>query len=344
MRGGAGRRPHPAGGAGGVDALDADPVTQVFADERALVAAGRTAHRRLVTRRGPLHDLGYVAAGTVVLDIDGAAPGTVLDLAGADLLDGRGGLADLGEHAGFRYVCQGGGPERFESSWAIGARHLSVRRPPAGLTTPARRRSLSRCTSACAPRPEGNLRLPDPDLEHIFAVGLRTVDLCAFDAYVDCPTRRATGVDGRRRRPPDGRPRRQPPDWSVARWHPQLTAVSGPTAWCRWRSPGLRLRGPHDDLTGRCTGSGRCTTSGATPPATASSSPLLPVAERTIRWFETSATPTACSTASPGGPPSTGASVYSVRLPSALNAPGPAWRTSPTSPAGSGNDGTAAWA
>ena len=87
-----------------------DPVTQVLADERAAGGthrgAGVAIHR---------FDLGHIAAGTLRLDVGGAAPGTVLDVAAAEHLDGEGRLVTLGQHAGVRYTCAGGQDERFES-------------------------------------------------------------------------------------------------------------------------------------------------------------------------------------------------------------------------------------
>ncbi len=344
----AGVRTLPAS-AGGVDALDADPVTQVFADERALVAAaedGPTDGSSPGEVRS--YDLGHVAAGTVVLDIDGAAPGTVLDLAGADLLDGRGGLADLGEHAGFRYVCRGGGPERFESSWAIGARHLHLSvRPPAGADDAQRAPSIAVSVhERLRPRPEGTaFACSDPDLEHIFAVGLRTVDLCAFDAYVDCPTReqRAWTGDAVVHQMVDLAAN---PDWSVARWHPQLTAVSRadgmvPMAVAsdfafedRTMIPDWSLhwvRSVHNLW--RYTGDRELIAA------------LLPVAERTIRWFETYRNADGLLDGVSGWTLIDWASVYSSGCSSALNA---LWARALEDLADLagwlGNDGTAAWA
>ena len=365
-------RPLPATAAG-VDALDDDPVAQVFADERALAGSAEEAGASPGEVRS--FDLGHVATGTVVLAVDGATAGTVIDLAGADLLDHDGGLADLGEHAGFRYVCRGGGPERFESSWAIGARHLhlAVRMPadaPGGSGTPAAP-DTGTCTGTgtgvtigstgpdaadlridlavnerLRPRADGvTFACSDPDLERIFAIGLRTVDLCALDAYVDCPTReqRAWTGDAVVHQMVDLAAN---PDWSMARWHPQLTAVSRadgmvPMAvasdfafedrtfipdwslhWVRsvhnlWRYTGDR------DLIAE----------------------LLPVAERTVRWFEPYRNADGLLESVTGWTLIDWASVYSSGCSSALNA---LWARALEDLADLadwlGNDGTAAWA
>lgn len=64
----------------------------------------------------------------------------------------------------------------------------------------------------------------DPALEEIFAVGRRTVSICSLDAYVDCPTReqRAWTGDSVVHQMIDFTTNT---DWSLARWHPQLTAT-----------------------------------------------------------------------------------------------------------------------
>ena len=338
-------------GAVAVAALDADPVAQVFADERALAGAAPEDGASDATAPGEVrsYDLGHVAAGTVVLDVDGAAAGTVIDLAGADQLDDQGGLADLGEHAGFRYVCRGGGPERFESSWAIGARHLHLAVRAPGDTAGTAVRALTIGVSVherLRPRPEGTtFACSDPDLERIFAIGLRTVDLCALDAYVDCPTReqRAWTGDAVVHQMVDLAAN---PDWSVARWHPQLTAVSRadgmvPMAvasdfafedrtmipdwslhWVRSVHNLWRYTGDRDLIAG-----------------------LLPVAERTVRWFEPYRNADGLLDGVTGWTLVDWASVYSSGCSSALNA---LWARALEDLADLagwlGNEGTAAWA
>jgi hypothetical protein len=64
-------------------------------------------------------------------------------------------------------------------------------------------------------------------LNRIYQVGLRTVDLNAQDAYLDCPTREQRAWTG------DSVVHQQVhlaanPDWGLARWHPQLTASPRP--------------------------------------------------------------------------------------------------------------------
>ena len=76
------------------------------------------------------------------------------------------------------------------------------------------------------PRPSGPyFACSDDVLNKIHAVGLRTVDLTAHDAYIDCPTReqRAWTGDSVVHQSVDLVTN---PDWSLARWHPRLTARS----------------------------------------------------------------------------------------------------------------------
>ncbi len=277
----------PDGGhrAPGADPVE-DPVRQVLADERAGADGdadgGGGAAGTAVVRAS--FDLGHIAAGTVVLEVTGADPGTVVDVAAAEHLDGAGRLVPLGQHAGFRYVCRGGGTERFETFDVLGARHLhaSIRTgdgpvPELQLTVRDRHR----------PRPPGaSFACSDPLLDRIHATGLRTVDLCALDAYVDCPTREQRAWTG------DSVVHQMVdlvsnPDWSMARWHPELAASA--------RSDGMLAMAPASDFWAadrtilpdwslhwvrslhnlyRYTGDRELV------------APLLPVAERTVRWFE----------------------------------------------------------
>lgn len=254
----------------------ADPVTQVFADE----ASGEGAAVHLVA-----FDLGRIAAGTVELEVRGAVAGTTIDVAAAEHLDAHGRLVALGQHAGFRYVCAGGPEERFETLEVIGTRHLHAAiRVPDGAAAPQVSVAVQ---DRHRPRPEGaSFACSDPLLEQVHAVGLRTVDLSALDAYVDCPTREQRAWTG------DSVVHQMVdlvanPDWSMARWHPQLAASP--------RSDGMLAMAPASDFAAddrtfipdwslhwvralhnlyRYTGDRDLVAD------------LLPVAERTVRWFE----------------------------------------------------------
>ena len=196
-----------------------DPVRQVLDDEGTDPFdgdAGGVEIRRF--------DLGRIAAGTVVLDITGAVEGTVLDLAASEHVSTDGKLVTLGQHAGLRYVCRGDATETFESLDIIGTRylHCSVR-VPSGAEAPEVQVAIH---DRHRPRPSGaSFACSDPVLEQIHAVGLRTVDLCALDAYVDCPTReqRAWTGDSVVHQMVD---LTNNPDWSMAIWHPQLATMA----------------------------------------------------------------------------------------------------------------------
>jgi alpha-L-rhamnosidase len=202
----------------GVAGLD-DPVRQVLDDARSPSADG--------VDGVAVHafDLGRVAAGTVRLEVTGAVAGAVVDVAAAEHIDDSGHLVPLGQHAGLRYVCAGadGGAEVFESFDVVGTRylHLSVRSPDAA-SQPTVAVSIH---DRHRPRPIGaSFECSDPLLNRIYEIGLRTVDLCALDAYVDCPTREQRAWIG------DSVVHQMVdlvanPDWSMAVWHPQLAAM-----------------------------------------------------------------------------------------------------------------------
>ena len=270
-----GERPLPHG------AAHDDPVRQVLADESEEAGARPDTDHPATLRS---FDLGRIAAGTVVLEVTGAAPGTVVDVAAAEHLDHDGNLATLGQHAGFRYVCRGG-DERFETFDVIGTRHLHAAvRPPEGGPAPGITLAVH---DRHRPRPDGaTFACSDPLLEEIYRVGLRTVDLCALDAYVDCPTREQRAWTG------DSVVHQMVdlvanPDWSMARWHPQLAALA--------RADGMLAMAPASDFWAddrtfvpdwslhwvrsvhnlmRYTGDAEVVAE------------LLPSAVRTLRWFE----------------------------------------------------------
>jgi hypothetical protein len=256
----------------------ADPVRQVLADE-ASGAGGDVFHLAF--------DLGGIAAGNIEMTVRGAAPGTVVDIAASEHLDGDGHLAPLGQHAGLRYTCAGdnGDGERFDGLDLIGTRYLNASvRVPAGAAVPSIDLGIH---DRLRPRPPGaSFECSDAELQEIFEIGLRTVDLCALDAYVDCPTReqRAWTGDSVVHQSVDLVTN---PDWSMARWHPELAAEP--------RSDGMLAMAPASDFAQddrffvpdwslhwvrslhnlyRYTGDRDLVAE------------LLPVAERTARWFE----------------------------------------------------------
>jgi hypothetical protein len=264
--------------------LGEDPVRQVLNDETCVREARGsepfTLHR---------FDLGRIAAGTVRLRVTGAAEGTIIDIAASEHVDADGFLVTLGQHAGLRYVCAGdgvaGGVEDFESLDIIGTRflHASVR-VPAGAAQPNIALSIA---DRHRPRPDGaSFECSDPLLNEIFAVGLRTVDLSALDAYVDCPTREQRAWTG------DSVVHQMVdlvanPDWSMPIWHPQLATMARTDGMLhmavasdfadddRTFVPDWSLMWVHSVWNlYRYTGDRDVVAE------------LLPVAERTLRWFE----------------------------------------------------------
>lgn len=255
--------------AGGADR--GDPVEQVVADERSADDPD-----------GPvtLHhfDFGQVVAGTLELTVS-APPGTRLDAAAAESLDRDGHLALLGQHDGVRYLT-GGTTATWASHDPVGLRHLRVAvRGQASVTAAV--------TEAHRPRPPGAaFACSDRRLDTIYAIGLRTVDLCATDAYVDCPTReqRAWTGDAVVHQMVDLTAN---PDWSLARHHPVLAAAPRPDGMLPMAAGGdfaaydqsfipdwalHWVRSVHNLY--RWTGDRELVAS------------LLPVAEGVLRWFE----------------------------------------------------------
>ncbi|MEM7140938.1 MAG: alpha-L-rhamnosidase C-terminal domain-containing protein [Actinomycetota bacterium] len=254
--------------------LGEDPVAQVLADQDT-AAGGEVTHLRF--------DLGRIAAGNVELVVRSAPAGAIVDLAASEHLDDHSRLVPLGQHAGLRYVTRGEKEERFAGLDVIGTRylHASVRDGGAGAEVEVAIHDRLR------PRPDGaSFECSDPQLQQIFDIGLRTVDLSALDAYVDCPTReqRAWTGDSVVHQSVDLVTN---PDWSMARWHPQLAAAT--------RVDGMLSMAPASDFAEddrafvpdwslhwirsvhnlyRYTADRDLIAE------------LLPVAERTLRWFE----------------------------------------------------------
>lgn len=252
-----------------------DPVRQVLLD-------GRNVGDGPVTLLS--FDAGRTMAGTIRLVVRGATLGTVIDVAASEHVGAEGLVVPLGQHAGFRYVCRAG-DQSFETFDLFGFHFLQMSvRTPNGEPAP---RIEVTCRERLRPRPEGaGFDCSDPLLARIHAIGVRTVDLSAHDAYVDCPSReqRAWTGDSVVHQMVDFVSN---PDWSMPIWHPQLaaaprsdgllpmTAASDFTFDDRTYIPDWTLhwvRSVHNIF--RYTGD------------RAVIADLLPVAERNLRWFE----------------------------------------------------------
>ena len=306
---------HTAANTGGnlVDGTDLveDPVAQVLADQDGAATSSGSVEMRHF-------DLGRIAAGLVSLRITGAEPGTVIDLAASEHVDAAGKLVTLGQHAGLRHVCRGG-DETFQSFDVIGTRflHASIRR----VSGPSEICLEVSVTDQHRPRPAGaSFECSDPLLNEIHAIGLRTVDLCALDAYVDCPTREQRAWTG------DSVVHQMVdlvsnPDWSMPIWHPQLATHARPdgmlamaaasdfSADDRMYIPDWALHWIHSLFNLHLYTGDRDLVA-----------EYLPVAERVLRWFESFLGPDDLLHDVTGWPLSDWASVYMNGCSSTTNA------------------------
>src|ERR671925_359470 len=196
----------------------------LLADQRALSArpAWRDADPRLArVPDGGFHlmaiDFGETVAGTLRVEMTGP-PGTQIDVALGER-ERNGLLEGAFAHHALRYVARGQG-DRHESFDPVGGQHAVVAVQATGSVEV--RISVQ---ERLFPRAAGSVsfRCSDPLLERIFAVGLRTVDLCSLDAYIDCPTRELRAWTG------DSVVHQAvhlatSDDWSLARCHPQMAA------------------------------------------------------------------------------------------------------------------------
>jgi hypothetical protein len=259
-----------------------DPVLQVEADEGSASSAEPSGAFPLRVEDGSLVtvDFGRVVAGTAVVEIEAEA-GTRIDASAAEHLAPDGRLKRLHQHAGFRYVARGSG-DTFETFDPIGARYMRL--SVSGGRAVLRRLAVH---ERLYPRPDGcSFECNEAVLNRIYEVGLRTVDLNAQDAYLDCPTREQRAWTG------DSVVHQQVhlaanPDWGLARWHPQLAANPRPDGMLPMAACGDMeaadgayipdwalhwVRSVHNLF--RYTGDRELVAS------------LLPVAEGVLRWFE----------------------------------------------------------
>jgi hypothetical protein len=136
-------------------------------------------------------DFGEVVCGSVVLDVE-APRDSRFDVAASEFsLDAA---RPAGEEVtlGLRYTARGAG-DRFETFDAFGFRYATVAVRANG---PVRIHPLA-VRERLYPRPAGPFfACSDETLNRVWAVGRRTVDLNAQDAYLDCPTREQRGWTG----------------------------------------------------------------------------------------------------------------------------------------------------
>jgi hypothetical protein len=162
-------------------------------------------------------DFGRTVAGYVTFDLE-APRGTVVDAGFVEELDADP-LLLSSQDGGVRYTARGS-EDRFKAIDRAGGRYLIV-----SVDGPGRVRVNDVAVSEQHRPRTGPARFScsDPLLDQIWRIGMRTVDLCATDAYVDCPTReqRAWTGDAVVHQMVDLTTNE---DWSLARWHPQMSA------------------------------------------------------------------------------------------------------------------------
>lgn len=162
-----------------------------------------------------------VVAGTIVADVDGPAGATVT-FEVVEFADDDGTITADADAVVKAEVVLDGSRRHVETFDAYGLRAVRV---VAGEGV-----AVDRVTVRERLHPVGSgpwFACSDPVLERIWEVGRRTVSLCSFDAYIDCPTReqRAWTGDSVVHQLVD---LTTSTDWTLARWHPQLAAVPRP--------------------------------------------------------------------------------------------------------------------
>lgn len=167
-------------------------------------------------------DLGEQVSGIVTIELDAPA-GTTVDARAAEAADNKGVIEPLHQRSGFRYITRGDA-DRFEAFDPMGLRFLALSLRGSGKVTirtaAVRERLFPRATGPF-------FECSDDDLNRIWAVGRRTVDLCSHDAYLDCPSReqRAWTGDSVVHQMVDLTTN---PDWSLARRNLELGASPRP--------------------------------------------------------------------------------------------------------------------
>ncbi|HVX44638.1 MAG TPA: alpha-L-rhamnosidase C-terminal domain-containing protein [Mycobacteriales bacterium] len=172
---------------------------------------------RIDLSKGPqliVADFGKVVAGHPRLELQGP-DGARISAALSERPDPH----ELAHGGAFRYTTRKGS-NTFVREDPCGGRYLIALIEGSGYVQLGSVAMLERLR----PRPEGpEFACSDPDLDRIYRLGVRTVDLTAQDAYLDCPSReqRAWTGDSVVHQAVDLVTN---PDWSLARWNPQLLA------------------------------------------------------------------------------------------------------------------------
>lgn len=175
-----------------------------------------TTTRRLRARGSDAWTADEVVVGTVRVDVVGPAGSTVV-LNVSERLDARGAPRPSKDDSSFEVRCDGT-RRTIESLDAYGLSGIEVRSDIEavvhGIEVAERLHPVTGDASfACS----------DGRLDRIWSVGRRTVSLCSWDAYLDCPTReqRAWVGDAVVHQMVDLTTN---DDWTLARWYPRMSA------------------------------------------------------------------------------------------------------------------------
>ncbi len=161
--------------------------------------------------------LDQVEVGTLVIDVEGP-PGATIEMRTGEFTDAEGRLVADDKHDVALAITTDGERHTLETIDRYGLRALRAT-VPEGCAL----HSIAVRDRNFPVRGDGSFRSSDPLLDKVFAVGRRTVTLNSYDAYTDCPTReqRAWTGDSVVHQMVDLTTN---DDWSLARWHPVLTA------------------------------------------------------------------------------------------------------------------------
>ena len=167
-------RPTRAVASGGMAPLEDEDLTAGYDPSHVLPES----EHRFTT-----YDVAEMTHATVSLTVR-AAEGTIVDIyVGEDLSDVGLAVIDPRRWA-CRYVAAGVADERFETFDPIGFRYVTVVMRGPGKVLDVRAIERRYPTSGTA-----SLGCNDERLERIWSVGARTLELCATDAFIDCPGR-----------------------------------------------------------------------------------------------------------------------------------------------------------
>ncbi len=176
---------------GAVDASIASPVARVEAAVAVPGAGPARAEALPVTLDVPAGgmvrvtlDMGRIVSGFVEFALDGPA-GATFDLSYTEE-PVAGPAGPIGQHAGTRYVARGG-DDWFQVFDPNGFRYATLLAH--GAEGPVALREFAVREHVYPWREGAAFACDDEELNRIYAAGVRTVQLCSHDAFIDCPTR-----------------------------------------------------------------------------------------------------------------------------------------------------------